>query len=402
MRFFSHNEDVIDEIFYKKPMCFNKYTAREDLAYCLGGTLYMPATRPHLAQDILHKKHPHLTSMIIDLEDAVGDHELVQALETLQKNMTHIHQFLERGTLTVDDVPLIFIRVRNPEQLADVIALLGDKQHVLTGYVFPKFSQHNGHAFFEQLVAQNEQGYTLYGMPILESAEIIYKELRFDSLLTIREVLSVYAEYILNVRIGATDFCGLFGIRRRVDSTIYDVTIVRDCIADIINIFNRQEHRYVISGPVWEYFMSPATIFRPALRETSFSRKYGKLGLEKREQLVDEYVDGLMREVCLDQINGLVGKTIIHPTHLLPVNALYVVTHEEYMDAETILANSEGQVGVQKSAYNNKMNEMKPHFHWAQRIMHRARAYGVYKPNEDFRSLILEEVARHDQVFDSQ
>lgn len=148
--------------------------------------------------------------------------------------------------------------------------------------------------------------------------------------------------------------------------------------------------------------MSPATIFRPALRETSFSRKYGKLGLEKREQLVDEYVDGLMREVRLDQINGLVGKTIIHPTHLLPVNALYVVTHEEYMDAETILANSEGQVGVQKSAYNNKMNEMKPHFHWAQRIMHRARAYGVYKPNEDFRSLILEEVARHDQVFDSQ
>ncbi|OCS86718.1 HpcH/HpaI aldolase/citrate lyase family protein [Caryophanon latum] len=401
MRFFSYNEERNDAIFFKQPMQFNKLTPREDLAYCLGGALYMPATRRGLAQEVLMKKHPYLTSMIIDLEDAVGDEELEEAFHILIGNMREFQGFIDDGILTIDDLPLIFVRVRNPEQLAEVIEALGDTQAVLTGYVFPKFGQTNGKAFFEQIVAQNELGYTLYGMPILESDDVIFKERRFDSLLAIREILIEYYDYVLNVRIGTTDFCGLFGIRRRVDSTIYDVTIVRDCIADIINILNRTEHRFVISGPVWEYFTNKTRMFRSTLRETPFSMRYGQIGLEAREQLINEYVDGLMREVFLDQINGLVGKTIIHPTHILPVNALYVVTHEEYMDAENILRNSDGQIGVQKSMYNNKMNEMKPHFHWAERIMHRARTYGVYNPNEDFRSLLLEEAIRHDKVLDS-
>lgn len=401
MRFFSFNEDRNDRIFFKKPMSFNKLTAREDLAYCLGGALYMPATRRNLAQEVLLKKHPYLTSMIIDLEDAVGDQQLDEAFQILVDNMQQFQALINEGMLSIDELPLIFVRVRNPEQLAEVIDKLGDAQHVLTGYVFPKFSHKNGAAFFTQIVAQNELGYTLYGMPILESDDVIFKERRFDSLLAIREILIEYYDYVLNVRIGTTDFCGLFGIRRRVDSTIYDVTLVRDCIADIINILNRTEHRFVISGPVWEYFTNKTRMFRSTLRESPFSMRYGQAGLEAREQLINEYVDGLMREVFLDQINGLVGKTIIHPTHILPVNALYVVTHEEYMDAENILQNSAGQIGVQKSVYNNKMNEMKPHLHWAERVMHRARAYGVYNPNEDFRSLLLEEAIRHDKVLDS-
>lgn len=401
MRFFSYNEEKNATIFYKQPMNFNKETAREDLAYCLGGALYMPATRRGLAQEVLTKKHPYLTAMIIDLEDAVGDQQLDEAFHILIDNMRDFQGLMNDGVLTIDDLPLIFVRVRNPEQLAEVIDMLGDAQHVLTGYVFPKFSHKNGDAFFRQIVEQNEAGYKLYGMPILESDDVIFKERRFDSLLAIREVLIEYYDYVLNVRIGTTDFCGLFGIRRRVDSTIYDVTLVRDCIADIINILNRTEHRFVISGPVWEYFTNKTRMFRSTLRESPFSMRYGQAGLDTREQLINEYVDGLMREVFLDQINGLVGKTIIHPTHILPVNALYVVTHEEYMDAENILHNSEGQVGVQKSVYNNKMNEMKPHLHWAERVMHRARAYGVYNPNEDFRSLLLEEAIRHDKVLDS-
>ncbi|MEE1131181.1 MAG: HpcH/HpaI aldolase/citrate lyase family protein [Caryophanon sp.] len=401
MRFFSYNEERNDTIFFKQPMQFSKLTPREDLAYCLGGALYMPATRRGLAQEVLMKKHPYLTSMIIDLEDAVGDEELEEAFHILVENMRAFQAFMDDGVLTIEDLPLIFVRVRNPEQLAEVIKTLGEAQNALTGYVFPKFGQANGKAFFEQIVQQNELGYTLYGMPILESDDVIFKERRFESLLAIREILITYYDYVLNVRIGTTDFCGLFGIRRRVDSTIYDVTIVRDCIADIINILNRTEHRFVISGPVWEYFTNKTRIFRTALRETPFMMRYGQVGLEAREQLINEYVDGLMREVFLDQINGLVGKTIIHPTHILPVNAMYVVTHEEYMDAENILQNSDGQIGVQKSMYNNKMNEMKPHFHWAERVMHRARTYGVYNPNEDFRSLLLEEAIRHDKVLDS-
>ena len=113
MRFFSYNEERNDAIFFKQPMQFNKLTPREDLAYCLGGALYMPATRRGLAQEVLMKKHPYLTSMIIDLEDAVGDEELEEAFHILIGNMREFQGFIDDGILTIDDLPLIFVRVRS-------------------------------------------------------------------------------------------------------------------------------------------------------------------------------------------------------------------------------------------------------------------------------------------------
>ena len=56
----------------------------------------------------------------------------------------------------------------------------------------------------------------------------------------------------------------------------------------------------------------------------------------------------------------------------------------------SIIANSEGQVGVLKSQYNNKMNEMKPHLYWAKRILLQAKIYGVYNEDQDFTSLIMD------------
>ena len=44
-------------------------------------------------------------------------------------------------------------------------------------------------------------------------------------------------------------------------------------------------------------------------------------------------MDGLLREIELDRANGLLGKTCIHPSHVLPVHALSVVSHEEFSDA---------------------------------------------------------------------
>ncbi|MFB8733061.1 HpcH/HpaI aldolase/citrate lyase family protein [Bacillus sp. SL00103] len=66
--------------------------------------------------------------------------------------------------------------------------------------------------------------------------------------------------------------------------------------------------------------------------------------------------------------NGIHGKTVIHPTHLKPVQSMYVVTKEEYMDALNILEHADGTVGVMKSTFSNKMNETKPHYRWAEHI----------------------------------
>ena len=98
-----------------------------------------------------------------------------------------------------------------------------------------------------------------------------------------------------------------------------------------------------------------------------------------------------MREVLLDKANGLIGKTIIHPSHIIPVQSLYVVSHEEYIDACSILSNNNGEVGVLKSKFSNKMNEIKPHLSWAKKIISRSKIYGVFNEHQTFTSLLYPE-----------
>ncbi|MCZ7176261.1 HpcH/HpaI aldolase/citrate lyase family protein, partial [Salmonella enterica] len=87
----------------------------------------------------------------------------------------------------------------------------------------------------------------------------------------------------------------------------------------------------------------------------------GEDGQILREELISDANDGLIREVLLDKLNGISGKTCIHPTHIVPVNSQYVISKEEYYDAKRILDSTNGQVGVFKSEKGNKMNEVKPH-----------------------------------------
>ena len=171
------------------------------------------------------------------------------------------------------------------------------------------------------------------------------------------------------MRGGGTDFSSVFGVRRGVDYSIYDILTVRDCLSDIVNIFGRNND-YIVSGPVWEYFRAPKELMFDEL-PTHGLDDY----LMKRLPIVNQEIDGLLREVILDKANGFVGRTVIHPTHIKYVNALNAVTREEYEDARMILGNSDG--GVIKGTGGNKMNEIKPHTNWASKIIYRARAFGI-------------------------
>lgn len=95
--------------------------------------------------------------------------------------------------------------------------------------------------------------------------------------------------------------------------------------------------------------------------------RLGQDGLKMRTDLIDRHMDGLIREIAMDISNGLTGKTIIHPTHIRPVQALNTVTLEEYLDAQSIAGQAGGKIGVMKSNYQNKMNEIKPHLYWAKK-----------------------------------
>lgn len=174
----------------------------------------MPATRSSVAEDIIKLRASGLVTVIIDLEDAIGDGEVDYAEESVVRHLAFLSAYAENEPELRSSLPLLFIRVRHPEQLRDLIFRLGSLISMLTGFVFPKFSTLNGVEYFEAIADYNNtriySAPVLYGMPILENAPIIYRESRMDSLLAIRDLLGQYREYVLNVRIGATDFSSLF------------------------------------------------------------------------------------------------------------------------------------------------------------------------------------------------
>ncbi|KFN02535.1 citrate lyase subunit beta [Bacillus clarus] len=241
------------EFFYQEPRIFSKETEKEQLAYALGATLYTPGTKETISEDIVRKKHEGATSVVLCLEDSISDEDVNFAEQNVVIQMQLLAHLVDANKLHPPDIPLLFIRVRNPNQVKIIVTELGSAIHYLCGFVFPKFTPINGRIYINQLKYINGlYSLSLYGMPILESPEIMHKETRIESLLQIKKMLDSYRDFILSVRIGATDFSSIFGIRRNKDTTIYDITVIRDCISDIINIFSRATDEYIISGPVWE------------------------------------------------------------------------------------------------------------------------------------------------------
>lgn len=363
--------------FYKNPVNFDKYTDRSLLQYCLGATMYMPGTKD-FAQQIIKKRRPGLTSMVMCFEDACPEEDVPAAEINAINLLDVLNSALDDGSLKYEDVPLIFFRVRNHDQFDHFASMLKPEHACLIcGINFPKFNAANGERYMEQLVTLNEKmGEIVYGMPILEDRSIAFLESRQEQLLGVKKILDAHKSLVLNVRVGGTDFSSCFGVRRGINYTIYDVMTVRGCLADILNVFSRN-NEYTVSGPVWEYFRASKEMKMEDL--PSFSLQDTLL---KRNPVVNDVVDGLMRELILDQANGFMGKTCIHPTHLNYINGMLAVTREEYEDAEQILHTAGGVVKGSKG-----MNEIGPHHSWAERISMRAKAYGVIGSEKDYLSL---------------
>ncbi|MBQ1431582.1 MAG: HpcH/HpaI aldolase/citrate lyase family protein [Ruminococcus sp.] len=365
-----HHQYNPDFKFVKEPESFDKYTERELLQYCLGATMYMPGTKDFTPK-ILANAMPGLTTIVLCFEDSCPKNEVGAAEQNVYHLLDTVTEAVENGTLSPDKVPLIFVRIRNMEQFEHFAeGLTKNMVKSLCGINFPKFNSQNGSEYFYYLKELNRRfGEVLYGMPIIEDPKVAYKETRMTELLGVKEILDKYRELVLQVRVGGTDFSSVFGVRRGVDYSIYDIMTVRECLTDILNVCGRNND-YVISGPVWEYFRAPKELMFEELPQHKLDDY-----LLKRQPIVNNEVDGLLREVILDKANGFVGRTVIHPSHIKFVNALMAVTREEYEDACMILGNKEG--GVVKGCGDNKMNEIRPHTNWASKIYMRSRAFGV-------------------------
>lgn len=372
MRHFDQlDSDAQRLLFHRVPQSFDRGSDRELLAKALGATLYVPATANGLILTVRRQAASGAKSMVIDLEDAVPDVAVDAAMTAIVQALCDF----------VGDPPesQIFVRVRSADQIRKLAKSMGQDIGIVSGFVMPKFSASGGRDYLHALVdAADQTSYPVYAMPVLETPAVLYRESRDAELMGIRRLLDEYRDRVLAIRIGATDLCGLFGIRRDRDLSIYDVGVAADFIAQAVNHLGRHDGTgFPITGPVWEYFANHERILRPQLRQSPFEQR-DATGLRRR--LLSRDLDGLIRETMLDRANGLSGKTVIHPLHLAPVHALAVVPHEEHQDAVDILHPDAAGGGVRRSEYRNKMNEVRPHRSWAERTMLRAKVFGVAQP----------------------
>ena len=340
-----------------EPNEFNKDAIKEVLQYAVGGLLYMPASNDRIAEKIISREYEVIKSMVLDLEDSLGDDLVGFGMRTIVSTVDKLAKSVADGKLKYDDIPLIFIRIRESGQMKQVANMLGDNIKYITGFNIPKFDKFNCSSYiseFKEVLRSTKERvgsqYNLYIMPIIENKTALYRQLRMDNLLYINDKLREISENVLNIRVGGADFCSILGIRRGIHDTIYDIGAVRSVLSDIMNVFGKS---YVVSGPVWEFFEN------------------------KNDTANTEWAKGLQHELYQDRLNGFMGKTSIHPTQLPIIQKSLIVSKSDYDEAISILGMNVNSVGVRKSVSGNRMNEVKTHSNWAKKIIGLANVYGV-------------------------
>lgn len=344
MKYHFSEEDMIYE-----GQNWNNHSSKTILQYALGALLYTPATSARIGEDICSGRYPEIKAWALCLEDAIHDQSVAQAEEQLVVTLQEVASAVREDRLGIDQVPLLFVRVRNPEQMLAIFERIKDFSVVLTGFIAPKFEPSNMTAFGQALQEINghDLPHPLYLMPTLESKCVIDLATRSQTLQAIKASLDQIAPWILNIRVGGNDFCNQFGVRRGKQEPIYDIGLINQVLVDILNVFSRD---YVVSAPVWEYF-----------------------GVQEDYS----WQVGLQEELRLEKINGFVGKTAIHPSQLKTIQRAYVVDERDYLDALQVLNWDDQVLGVQKGALEKRMNEAKVHSAWAAKVMALSEVYGV-------------------------
>ncbi len=311
--------------------------------YAVGALLYTPANHEHVAESVIAGRFDTPYSLALCLEDSISD----QAVPAAERNVLQILEQIAQ-TKTEFYCPLIFVRVRQPEQIGRLYAQMEQGRAVLTGFIAPKCTPDNIPEYLTEVKKIRAQSETpVYLMPILESHDLAEPDTRQVALRRIKQLLDADKDCILNVRVGGNDFCSIFGLRRHVTQTIHDIRCVDRILSDILAYFSRD---YVVSGPVWEYFNDPDGAWR----------------------------EGMLREARMGLLGGFIGKTVIHPNQISVVNEVLKVSAEDYQDAHAILAMAQStDFLVSKSAQGRRMNEYKTHTKWAHKICTLAEIYGV-------------------------
>lgn len=285
----------------------------------LGASLYVPANHKDLSRIANGDKLEQARSLIFCLEDSVADRDLSWALFNLSVVLANM-----RREVTAER----YVRVRNPEVLARVLAMPGSEK--LDGFVLPKVTRRNIETYL-RLVRDTDHDL----MPTLETAEV-FDEQEMRLLRGALEAPGV-RHRIRALRIGGNDLLALLGLRRPRGMTIYQ-TPLGPVIARLVTTF--RPYGFILTAPVFEYLDLP--------------------------ELLD-------REVLEDLAYGMVGKTAIHPSQIAPIEQHFKVRPQDLAVAQAILDESSPAVFRMHDA----MCEVTTHRAWAQCVLAQSREFGV-------------------------
>ena len=335
MKYFEYlSEEEKNKIFLKQSIEFNKDSSMDILKYAIGALLYIPAIEKEKINNCLNNKIKGITSIVMCLEDSIG----ISAEDEGIDNIREILNNLDENNLR----QLIFIRPRNIKQLKKLEDILINNKNILTGIVIPKANNKKIAEFIEYLNHIKCEG--LYIMPIIETLEYINIQSKNEELLKLCNIINDYKENILAIRVGVTDILGAYGVRRNKELTIYDNMLFSAFSSDLLASVNSLGTDTIVSGSVSE-------------------------------------------ENKMDRLNGFIGKTVIHPMQIKIVQAMNVVSYEDYKDAQMILENILSKHSVMANIKGNRMNEVSPHTKWAKRILALANIFGVLNEGVEFNDL---------------
>ncbi|MBE0498160.1 MAG: HpcH/HpaI aldolase/citrate lyase family protein [Campylobacterales bacterium] len=283
----------------------------------LGGTLYIPATHKDLQAICSGQKYPQLRSCIIDTEDAIDEEEIDDAME----NITQMLLCYKPGSLCV------FLRPRNPEVLIELLKI--ENIDRIDGFSLPKFSTEVMHAYEKIL-----RPYPFYVMPVLESRDL-FSTAKLEA---IRSFLLSSTLKTLCLRLGGEDMMQFLSLKRSCEESIYTLVAPAKIIAEVITLF--KPFGFTITAPV----------FNCIGHTEAFAKAVGE-----------------------DLRQGLIGKTIIHPEQIEPVNEAHRVTASEYAMALKMLDAKTKAITLQEG----QMGEKFAHTAWARIILERYRYFGL-------------------------
>ena len=316
----------------------------DSIYYNVGAMLYCPANNKAILHNLMNNKFGNNFSLIFCLEDSINDNMVEEAESILIDTIKALYKL----SLNEDFyVPMIFIRVRNYNQITNLVEKLGEANSIIYGFNIPKISNINFEVYINAVLrADKIADKKFWCLPILEDKSFIDLRQRYNVLYNLKENFDSVEDRILNISVGANDLCNHFGVRRHSYESIYDIKPVAQILTDIITIFNE---KYIIYGAVWEYYNG------------------------------ENWKDGLRNEIKLDRLSGFDGKLLIHPKQITVYNSASKVLREDYEDAKSILCWDKLDDKYVSGSYNNsRMNEYKTHCNWAKRIINLAKKYGVY------------------------